>query len=208
MMTVVGNLKGGSGKSTVTFNLALWLLRAGKTVIAYDLDLQCTLSDVAQVRHEEGYEPPLKVYTRYNKLTEAENEILMDIGAANMAGMKRAIAAADRIVVPVAPSQADIWSTQRFLYIIASESRDKPPEVIVFINRADTHANVRESDETEEALRALPGIKVLPIRLCQRTMYRRSFSEGLAVFELEPTGKAAQEFQVLAKSLYPQVKYG
>lgn len=205
MITVVGNLKGGSGKSTVTFNLALWLARAGTPVVAYDLDLQCTLSDVAQVRQEEGYEPALKVYTRYHpKSQEEKAEVLMDIGAANMAGMKRALASADRIVVPVAPSQADIWSTQRFLYIIASEVKDKPPEVVIFVNRADTHTSIRESDEAEEALKKLPGIKVLPTRLCQRTVYRRSFSEGLAVFELEPSGKAAQEFKELAKLLYPE----
>ncbi|MES9936900.1 MAG: ParA family protein, partial [Sedimenticola sp.] len=28
MITVVGSLKGGSGKSTVTFNLAVWLSMA------------------------------------------------------------------------------------------------------------------------------------------------------------------------------------
>lgn len=208
MITVVGNLKGGSGKSTVAFNLALWLVHANKSVVAYDLDLQCTLSDVAQVRQEEGYEPFLKVYMRYHQKSQEETEVLMDIGAANMTGMKRALAAADRIVVPVAPSQADIWSTQRFLYIIASEVKDKPPEVIVFVNRADTHTSIRESDEAEEALKKLPGIKVLPTRLCQRTMYRRSFSEGLAVFELEPSGKAAQEFKELAQLLYPEIKIG
>lgn len=205
MITVVGNLKGGSGKSTVTFNLALWLMKVGRSVHTFDLDLQCTLNDVAQVRLEEGYDPVLKVGTVHQFQSEAlpDDEILIDVGTANMASMRKAIGLAHRIVVPVAPSQADIWSTQRFLYIIASEIRERPPKVILFLNRADTHSNVKESDEAEEALRALPGIQVLKTRLCQRTTYRRSFSEGLAVFELEPTGKAAKEFAALAKQLYP-----
>ncbi len=205
MITVVGNLKGGSGKSTVTFNLALWLMKVGRSVHTFDLDLQCTLNDVAQVRLEEGYDPVLKVGTVHQFQSEAlpDDEVLIDVGTANMASMRKAIGLAHRIVVPVAPSQADIWSTQRFLYIIASEIRERPPKVILFLNRADTHSNVKESDEAEEALRALPGIQVLKTRLCQRTTYRRSFSEGLAVFELEPTGKAAKEFAALAKQLYP-----
>jgi len=211
MITVIGNLKGGSGKSTVTFNLALWLINQGKTVYVYDLDLQATLLDVAQVRQEEGYEPPLKVLSRYhpkNHLEQAasDSETLLDVGAANMNAMKKAIASADRVVIPVAPSQADIWSTQRFLYIIASEVKDKPPEVIAFINRADTHSGIRESDETAEALRLLPGVKALTSRLCQRTTYRRSFSEGLAVFELEAKSKASREFATLAKHLYPHTE--
>jgi chromosome partitioning protein len=207
MITVVGNLKGGSGKSTVTFNLAVWLATTGKSIELYDLDPQCTLGDVLQVRKEEGFEPELKVH-RYlrpaQKLAELnpQTEILIDVGTANMTGMKRAIAIADRIIVPVPPSQADIWSTQRFLYLIASEKRDKPLEVTAFINRADTHNGVHESDEAEAALQALPGIKVLPIRLSQRISYRRSFSEGLAVFELEPSGKAALEFKKFAELLY------
>lgn len=207
MITVIGNLKGGSGKSTITFNLALWLLREGKDVLAYDLDPQCTLSDVVQVRKEENYEPVLKVYNRYQKPQSKQDirsvEVLIDVGTANMNGMKNAISRADRIIIPVPPSQADIWSTQRFLYIIASSvSQDKAVEVFAFINRADTHVSIRESDEAEEALRTLPGIRVLSNRLCQRTTYRRSFSEGLAVFELDATSKAAIEFEEFARSLY------
>ena len=37
------------GKSTVTFNLAVWLSMAGQEVLA-DVDPQATLSDVAEVR--------------------------------------------------------------------------------------------------------------------------------------------------------------
>lgn len=205
MITVIGNLKGGSGKSTVTFNLAIWLASHGRSVLTYDLDPQCTLSDVLQVRKEEQYEPMVKVYNRYNRPQDKpgrEPEILIDVGTSNMSAMKKAIAMADRIIVPVAPSQADLWSTQRFLYMIAGIGKEKPPQVIAFVNRADTHNAIRESDQTEAALQALPAITVLTDRLCQRTVYRRSFSEGLAVFELDPNGKAAREFAVFAQQLY------
>jgi chromosome partitioning protein len=36
-----------------------------------------------------------------------------------------------------------------------------------------------------------------------RTTYRRSFSEGLAVFEMEPRSKAAAEVEELGRILYP-----
>lgn len=38
MITVVGSLKGGSGKSTITFNLAVWLAMADQKVLAIDAD--------------------------------------------------------------------------------------------------------------------------------------------------------------------------
>ena len=208
MITVIGNLKGGSGKSTVTFNLALWLIQAGKKVLVYDLDPQATLSDAVQVRQEENYQPALSVQTHLDKPSSNHHqEVLIDVGAANMAGMKQAVALANRIVVPVLPGQADIWSTQRFLHLIINDFKIKPlPQILSFINRADTHIGIHESDEAEQALSSLPGVKVINSRLCQRVVYRRSFSEGLAVFELEPASKAVAEFEQLAKQLYAQSK--
>ena len=209
MISVIGNLKGGSGKSTVTFNLAVWLAHFRVEVISFDLDPQATLSDVAEVRRDEGFEPDIVVYRTENDpgaiVQYPRTEILVDVGASNLWAMRQAINMADRILIPVTPSQADIWSTQRFLNIITEALKtDHRPEVLAFINRADTHISVRESDEAEEALASLPGISVLKVRLAQRTVFRRSFSEGLGVFELEPTGKAAHEFHRLAKLLYPK----
>jgi chromosome partitioning protein len=120
-----------------------------------------------------------------------------------MPDLERAIFLAKRILIPVQPSQADIWSTQRFLKIVLSTiDQKKNPEILGFINRADTHIGVRETGEAEEALQLLPNIEALGARLYQRTAYRRSFSEGLAVFEQDPMGKAAREMKKLAKLLY------
>lgn len=210
MITVIANLKGGSGKSTVAFNLGVWLLRKGHPVAAYDLDPQMTLSDVAEVRREEGYTPPLQVYQAQEALADHlkyhPGEVLVDVGVANLPRMKEAISVSQRIIIPVPPSQPDVWATQRFLSIVDEAVEDKSKiEVLAFVNRADTHHAVRESDETEEALGSLPGIKMYPHRLYQRTIYRRSLSEGLAVFELWPNCKASREFDAFASSLYPEI---
>ncbi|MBP8197528.1 MAG: ParA family protein, partial [Chromatiaceae bacterium] len=60
MITVIGSLKGGSGKSTLTFNLAVWLAMADVKVQLVDADPQATLTDVVDVRLEEGFSPKLK----------------------------------------------------------------------------------------------------------------------------------------------------
>ena len=206
MITVIGNLKGGAGKSTVTFNLGIGLMMTGNTVVAYDLDPQMTLHDVASVRAEESYAPQLPVHLPdellEQNLQSHVGEVLVDVGSANIAGMKIALSLADRVLVPVPPSQADVWSTQRFMKIIRESRSGELPEILVFVNRADTHHAVRESDEAAEALKTLPGAQFLSQRLGQRTAFRRSFSEGLAVYELEPRGKAAMEMLSLASALY------
>lgn len=206
MLNVVASLKGGSGKSTVSFNLAIWLAMAGREVRLYDLDPQATLTDVVEVREEEGFRPGLTIHKGSKGLDdcvgESEFDTLVDVGVADLNKMRMALSLADRILVPVTPSQADVWSTQRFLKDFVT---DPETPVLGFINRGDTHHAVRETDEAAAALVTLPGIQFIKQRLHQRTVYRRSFSEGLAVFELETRGKAAQEFTALAAGLYPEV---
>lgn len=212
MITVIANLKGGSGKSTVTFNLGLWLQMKGQPVVAYDLDPQQTLSDVAEVRREEGYTPPLQVNQPRDSLLDdmqyhpQQTQVLVDVGASNMNAMKQALSIANRIIIPVPPSQPDVWATQRFLNIVNELDDSNKPEMRVFVNRADTHRAIKESDETEEVLEQLPGVKLIPQRLYQRTVYRRSLSEGMSIFEISRRSKAVDEFNRLAGILYPDLE--
>ena len=210
MLTVIGNLKGGTGKSTVAFNLAVWLAHDKPGVRVFDLDPQATLMDTNEIREEDGYEPQIEVSNDIDELEmlvksrgKNKTQLLADVSASNMPHLEKAISMAKRILIPVQPSQADIWSTQRFLKIVLSAiDKKNKPEIMGFINRADTHVGVRETTEAEEALQLLPNIEALDTRLYQRTAYRRSFSEGLAVFEQDPMGKAAREMKKLVKLLY------
>ena len=215
MITVIANLKGGSGKSTVAFNLAIWLELHNRKVVGYDLDPQCTFSDLGMLRKEIGNKPDLEIHSvravlKDQLLSHGNDEVLVDVGAANMAAMKEAMTAADRILIPVPPSQADVWATQRFLHIVGPDleaiKMSGKQEILAFVNRADTNKSIRETHETEAALRMLPGIDaVLPQRLRMRTSFRRSLSEGMAAFEMWPRSKAAEEFRILATALYPDV---
>ena len=208
MITIIGSLKGGSGKSTVSFNLAVWLAMADVNVQLIDADPQATLSDVVDVRMEEGFDPVLRVDDKGGlspSRLSAADETLIDVGAADMDSMRRALELCDRVVVPVPPSQADIWSTQRYIHLVKSMQREKPAEILGFINRGDTHHAVRETNEAAAALVSLPGIKFIKPRLSARTVFRRSFSEGLAVYELDPRSKGAREFFSLAAALYPNL---
>jgi chromosome partitioning protein len=207
MITVIGSLKGGSGKSTVTFNLAVWLEMAEAEVLVIDADPQATLSDVSEVRTEEGFEPFLNIKNSSalsRKKLAGYDEVLIDVGTSDIDSMKLALALADRVVIPVPPSQADIWSTQRFIHFLDGAVDGERPKLLAFINRADTHHAIRESDEAAAALVSLPDVEFVKYRLCQRTVFRRSFSEGLAVYELDPRGKGSKEFYALTAALYPK----
>jgi len=203
MLTLFANFKGGTGKSTVVFNLAVWRISQGQKVTVCDLDPQRTVSDVAFIREEDGIEPPLKVVHTLPEKGKTRGDWLIDVGTSDMEAVGEAIRACSQIVIPVTPSQADIWATQRFLEIIKSErGTSRMPKIRAFINRADPHPRSRENAETFEALEMLGTLKPLEAKLVQRLAFRRSFSEGLAVNELEPSGKAAFELDALATEIY------
>lgn len=203
MLTLYANFKGGTGKSTIVFNMALWQAAQGKEVTVCDLDPQRTVTDVADIRLEDGIEPALRVVHKLPAKGKAKGEWLIDVGASDMAGLRAAIRACDQIVIPVTPSQADIWATQQFLDIVTSERNGKKlPGIRAFVNRADPHPKSRENAETLDALGMLDHIRPLKPKLVQRLAFRRSFSEGLAVFELEPNGKASRELATLAKAIH------
>jgi chromosome partitioning protein len=207
MITVIGNLKGGSGKSTVAFNLAIWRAMQNKPVKLLDLDPQKTLTDLVSVRTEEGFIPALDLLssdTNLAKLRSEPADVLIDVGASSFERMLEAIRNADAVLVPVVPGQADVWSTQRYLKIVQGERR---PEcrVMLFLNRTDALGGSKETREASVALNVLmnmlDGVNVLPGRLGQRISFCRSLSEGLAVFELDPKSKATQEFFDLADAI-------
>lgn len=198
MITVIGNLKGGTGKSNVTFNLALWVAtRRNKHVLVYDLDPQATTTDAFQIRQEEGYLPIITPQAQIASLCEdvSNTEVLIDIGLSDKTAMEQALRLIGSLLIPIAPSQADIWSTQRFLKMVADIRSGKPIEILAVINRADTHKAVRETEEAAEAVALLPNVTLVEPRLYMRTTYRRSFSEGLAVFD-RPRSKAAGKLRL------------
>jgi len=205
MITVIANLKGGTGKSTVTFNLAVWLISTGRRTTVIDLDPQRTLSDAAALRVEEEIQPSIRVQAGTFQdvtLPEDAEEIIIDVGTADLGSFKQAIMIADRILIPVTPSQADIWSTQRFVAFLYKNTHGNPPESLTFLNRANTNKAIQASDEAAAALDELPGVRLLPQRLSGRAVFRDSFSEGRAVFELQPRSIASREFKSLAETLF------
>jgi chromosome partitioning protein len=201
-LVVVGNLKGGSGKSTVAFNLAVWLSTRGVDLELVDLDPQRTLSDLVAVRQEVGASPLLAAPATMPGQRIDGRWTLVDFGAADMERMGEVVPEADLILVPVLPSQADIWATQRYLKMILP-LRKKDAHIVLFVNRADAEAS-RETRETMTALKAMAGmcdgVWVLPAMLGRRIVFCRSLSEGRGVFELKAKSKASDEFDAFARS--------
>ena len=120
---VLGNEKGGTGKSTVAFNLAVGLLRAGKSVGCIDLDpRQATLA--RQVQNRRAYaertgtalpQPAVEIADGPEALDGAlevlaggHDAVVVDTPGRPDAAAQRAHAHADVLITPVNDSHVDL----------------------------------------------------------------------------------------------------
>ncbi|CAK0767856.1 Chromosome partitioning protein [Gammaproteobacteria bacterium] len=209
MIILVGNLKGGTGKSTIAFNLAVWSAYQQRRTLLVDADPQHTTSDLITLRREEGHQPMIysvvaeerRLGEELNKIENIFENILVDIAAGDRESFRAALKVADRLLIPLLPGQADVWALHNVMELVTAARVEKPSlEVIAVINRADTNIQVRETQETEEALRQI-GLPVSKVQIGNRVTFRRSLTEGLGVMEWEPRSRAAKEMEILAQEV-------
>ena len=112
--------KGGVGKSTMAFLFAVALERAGKRVGVLDLDHQESLT--AWLRDTEGFafsdDPEITIIDAPPEIDNAE--------------VLRLIPEADRIIVPMAPSPAEIGPTRNSAQVILKHMKPDAKAWIVF----------------------------------------------------------------------------
>ena len=122
-VVVVGNLKGGSGKSTLVMNLAGALAERGRQVAILDCDPQGTATSwgdrggTVRVRYE-----PLKNLNgaggwlaTASAMRREVDVLIVDLPAVVAPAMGAAFMIADVILIPVAPQAVDIEGSRRVL---------------------------------------------------------------------------------------------
>ena len=204
MIVTVANIKGGVGKSMISFNIGMYLYTSyefdqSEPFTFCDLDPQGTLCDIVSVRKELGHTPDVPVVK--TSLNEITKNTVIDVSIAEKLTMIEAIGKSDIVVVPCGPSQSEVWATQKFIDMVKLLYPSK--KVYMFVNRADTHHSSKETGETSDVLSTFDGT-LLKTRIHSRTAYRKSMSEGLAVFEMKgaSNNKAINEFIDLAEEIF------
>lgn len=200
MIVTIGNVKGGAGKSTVAFNIGVWLSQ-NSNVQFIDLDPQQTLNDTIEVRTELGFEPKIKkALQKVPDSFSPDIDYVIDVSVADKEAMFKALDKSDIVIVPCPPSQSDVWATGKFVDML--KLLYPKLTVVLFVNRADTHWANKDNDETTNALKQIKNCNFLETRLHNRNSYRKSFSEGLAVFEQRSDKKAIIEFNNFMQEIF------
>lgn len=188
------NSKGGSGKTTLTVNLASWLASRGERVAIVDYDPQA--SSLAWVARRPATAPKIigiKAHdidfriTRSYRLVDGMDVsyLLMDTPAAiapqNLIYFCRD---AHRVLVPVLPSAIDSHASARLVQdlLLRGGLRQTPQRLAVVASRVRHHT--KAYDGLQRFLRNLNLPVIATIRDSQN--YVRSAEMGIGVAEMTP----------------------
>lgn len=210
MIYVVGGIKGGSGKTTIATNLAVWLAKLEGDVLLIDADDQESATDFTAWREETtggetGY-TAIKiqgdaVHSEARKLKSKYRNIVIDTGGRDTTSQRAAIAVADIFLVPFAPRAVDIWTIEKTTRLIAEMKPANPDlKALTFINKADPSGS--DNDEAAALLSDNNLWIYVDAPLGERKAFANAVAKGLGIAELTPRNeKAIQEFAQLWKNI-------
>lgn len=208
MILLVGNSKGGCGKSTLVVNIAAALCQQGKDVVIVDADSQQgTASQWAQDRNEKDV-PKLNCLELSDNvklplidLGERYEFVLVDAAGHDSRELRTAMLAADILLVPFRPSQPDLDSTHRILNIV-NDAKDYNSDLTVkaVLTAAPTNPFIKEAQISRKILSKLPEFSVCKTIIHDRKAYRDTICEGLGVVDWKDQ-KAKAEIQLLVQEL-------
>jgi chromosome partitioning protein len=196
-MKTIGVLarKGGAGKSTLTLHWAVEAERQGKTRVAViDLDPQHTAVKWSKRRVQLGKQTPAMLVATAQDLGEALDAckangmtwVLIDTPPHVEAPCREAATRADVVVIPCGPTAPDLEAIGATIQVL---QETKTPGLLV-LNQGRPGSSINT-----KAMAVLKqyGVPVCPIPIIRRAVLADAFTDGRAVAELEPHGKAAAE---------------
>lgn len=225
MIVIVGNTKGGVGKTTLAVQIALARGAAGHSVLLIDADRQGSAQIAATMRAEGGRTPPLACVQLANgrllraqlgPLAAKHDDTLIDAGGRDNEALRIALLRSDLLIVPVQPRAVDVWSLADITELIdrAQEAREDegraPLRVLAALNLADPGDN-RDTVETVEALGGFRQFTVAAAVVRRRKAIANAMANGLAVAEMAPRDpKACEEIEQLVSNAFDvtEVAYG
>ena len=208
VVITVASRKGGSGKSTLTANLAAFADKASRRRLLIDADPQGSLKLWHGLR--KSGEPPLRTAVR-----GVENLV----GAARQAGFEwvfidtppqmsgiviDAVRAATLVVIPARPSVFDLDAVKET--IAYARERRKPYAVV--LNGAPAKRDGAESPLCTQARDSLEVLRA-PVwfgQITHRTTYSLALAGGQGAREFDAESQAASEIARLFNSIERSVK--
>jgi chromosome partitioning protein len=180
---LVANPKGGSGKTTLSVNIAGYLANCGQHVALLDLDRQQSATRWLALR--PGDLPTIRILGSKKEETQRNDWLVIDSPAAlHGKNLAHALKLASKIIVPVAPSLFDLQASRDFLKTLAEEKKVRSSKCHIGVVGMRMEMRTKAAWALESFLATLD----LPILayLRETQVYVNAAFEGKSLFDLPP----------------------
>ena len=209
-MTVLAflNQKGGTGKTTLSLNVAYALAHDNQRVLLIDADQQASANAWSSLREDQPFAvvaiPRKNLHKEVERQRDIYDWIVIDGTPRDDAITRSCLIAADIVVIPIEPSALSAWASDRTVGQV-DEAR---------IYRPDLHAFFVVSRKIpgtvlgrEMRLLELP-LPVLETEITQRVAFAESMLHAQSIQEYAPGSAAAREIAALIEELQWSVASG
>jgi chromosome partitioning protein len=211
----VVNQKGGSGKTTLSMQLAGSIARRGKKVLVVDADPQGTATRWAASADDDNPFPAsvvglsaanAKVHREVKKFVEDYDCIIIDCPpAADSPVPQSSLLIADLALVPIIPSPLDMWAAVGIRQIIQNVGDvNESLQSRLVLNQCQPKTTL-----TQESMEILPefGIALAKNQIHHRQVYRQSAVYGQTVHDMASKASAAiKEIEALTDEVFTLIR--
>ena len=214
MIVLIGGEKGGTGKTTLATNLSAMRALMNRDVLLIDTDPQGSANYWTQNRDEEKIQPRVACIQKFGQgltmevkdLATRYQDIIIDAGGRDSIELRAALIIAEKVFIPIQPSQFDIWTLDQMDELVATAKGFNPNlRAKVVISRSSTNPSVQESNETRKLLDDFSNLDLANAIIRDRIAYRKAAKDGLAVIESSPKDhKAIKEMEALSQEVFEE----
>jgi len=201
------NSKGGSGKSTLSVNLAVALAARGKRVVLADCDPQLSTASWCERRPPEAVALEWLVLGKLRHLSSFQAPVDVDylivdtpagIRAEELAAV---LVAGDRVLVPMLPSVIDLDASERFVTGLGEVDAIANGEVRVGLVLNRVRPETISGRTALERIAQLPFPLLAQIRDTQAYLLSASMGKGLFDYHSQAARERQDDYRKLLRWL-------
>lgn len=194
MIVALANPKGGVGKSTLATNLATMFAAKDRSTLLFDTDGQGSARKWGALRESLGIRPKIPFYSQTGDMyvslevmADAVDVVVVDTAGKRGPELALVLALADVVIVPVTPSQFDVWALDDIADVLESLT-DKGAEfkTHAVINNTSYNPKSRDVKATRGALKAYEAyFAACETHIVGKQVFKDALLTGQGVIEMD-----------------------
>lgn len=199
----IAHQKGGVGKSTIAFNLAV-MFQAN----VIDLDVQETMTQINEFRGDQGLRKlniiKFSKHKDLQKYIENYNDskpLIIDCGGFDSSFNNIAIALSDLVITPVSDERIELLGLKKFQSIInkSSEIIGENIKAYALLNKINPRS--KNFEDLEQFIKDTNTFNMFKTRIRKRVDISNSVPAGYSIVEYNPKSPSSTEFKQLKKEI-------